>query len=148
MGIDLITLDDFKAYFKRGFIYASGENCSPSDITDHDLEKAKAEAEYNFNEGLFSTQEELEVPFYYIWAHYLVMDVRQGLAGLGTSASFPVSSKSVDAVSQSYSIPDWVLNDPNNSFFASTYYGMKYLSLIRPYTLGTMRTAYGRSTSR
>lgn len=148
MGIDLITLDDFKAYFTRGFSYSGTDSSNPTDITDHDLEKAKDEAEFNFNEGLFSTQEELEVPFYYIWAHYLVMDVREGLKGLGTSANFPVNSKSVDAVSTSYTIPDWILQDPNNSFFASTYYGVKYLSLIRSYTLGTMRTIAGATTSR
>ena len=76
------------------------------------------------------------------------MDVREGLKGLGTSATFPTSSKSVDAVSQSYAIPDWALKDPTLSFFTTTYYGMKYLSLMRQFTIGNMRPAYGRTTAR
>ncbi len=148
MGIDEITNQDFKDFFTRGFSYSGEKTCNPLEVSDKDLDNAKIEAGYSFNEGLFGSQEELTTPFLYCWAHYLVSDIRAGNQGLGASPNFPVSSKSVDAVSTSYSVPAWATEDTVASFFTTTYYGMKYLTLIRPYITGVVKIAYGASTPR
>ena len=58
-----------------------------------------------------------------------------------------VQSKSVGSVSESYAIPQWMLNNPSYSMYAVNGYGRKYLSLIRPYLLGTIILSKGRTTT-
>lgn len=143
-----------KTYFKGDIVYSDGNfYISKSDentdepptnkwstyndneenyISDVDISKAFVEAKINFNPNLFTTCEEIKTAFCYLAAHYLVIDLNNAnnpfaLGGMGIT-----QSKSVGSVSESYGIPDWIMNDKNLSLFAQTGYGRKYLSLVIP----------------
>lgn len=145
MNVDLITIEDFKAHFFRDFRYGTlGETCDT--IADEDLTKAFAEAKINFNVGLWSTQAEMTVAFLYLSAHYLVCDIQAAKEGVNSSSVFSVSSRSIGSVSESYQVPEWVTQSPYLSHFASTRYGMKYVSLLRPRLVGNVAVFQGATT--
>lgn len=107
-------------------------------ISDTDIQKAFSEARMNFNSKLFSSCDEIRVAFCYLTAHYLVIDLNNAnnpfaLGGMGIT-----QSKSVGSVSESYGIPQWIMNDKNLSLYAQTGYGRKYLSLIIPRLTGNI----------
>lgn len=148
-----ITVDDFKDHFVRDFSYAipSGEtesiyDCQRDYVMDADITKAYAEAGINFNEGLFSTDDQLKISFLYLAAHYLVNDLQTSAQGLGSGSMFPVSSRSVGPVSETYAVPDWIAKDPVWSMYATTRYGLKYISLVKPLLIGNVVVYEGATT--
>ena len=142
-----ITVADFKAQFGRGFTYVGTSPCANEEqVTDDDLTKALAEANINFNPALFSDDAGLRMAFLYLAAHYLCNDLQTAQQGITSSASMPVSSRSVGGVSESYQVPEWVTRDPFLSFYATTRYGMKYLSIIKPLLIGAVVVKAGLTT--
>ena len=145
--------EDFKAWFTRDFKYATPigftgpiSDCTDDYVTDADLTRVFTEASINFNPGLFGEDDALKTCYLYLTAHYLVNDLQTALAGVSSAGYFPVSSRSVGSVSESYSIPEWMLKDPNLGSFATTRYGQKYLSLIKPLLIGNAVVYQGLST--
>jgi len=112
---------------------------------DSDILNAVAEASVNFNEGLFKDQSTAKLVFLYLVAYYLTIDFQNAMSPMGGGGI--VQSKSVGSVSESYAIPQWMLNNPSYGMYAVNGYGRKYLSLIRPYLLGTIILSKGRTTS-
>lgn len=110
---------------------------------DSDILEAINEAFVNFNEGLFKDEATAKLVFLYLAAHYLTLDFN---IALGNAQIGITTSKSVGSVSESYSIPNWLLNNPALSTYANTPYGIKYASLIRPYLIGNFFIAKGRTT--
>ncbi|WP_299074740.1 DUF4054 domain-containing protein [uncultured Paraglaciecola sp.] len=147
MDLDTITVSDFKTYFRRDFPYAPDDAnfCSNSDtyIFDEDITKAFGEAKMMLNQALFSSDDGITIAYQYLTAHYLVHDINTGLQGVESTGNNPVSSRSVGSVSESYSIPQRYLDDPQLSFFTNTGYGMKYLSLILPALAGNVGSVCG-----
>lgn len=148
-----ISIDDFKNYFVRDFSYAipAGQTesiytCQKDYVMDSDIQKAFDEAAFNFNESLFSTDNSLKIAFLYLTAHYLVNDLQTSQQGLAGNGYFPVNSRAVGGVSESYHIPDWMLNDPIFGHFATTRYGQKYISLIKPLLIGNIAVYEGATT--
>ena len=84
--------------------------------------------------------------FYYLAAHYLVIDLNNAANSLGLGASGLTQSKSVGSVSESFAIPQWVLSDAILGQYALTGYGRKYLSLIMPYLVGNIMIVQGKTT--
>lgn len=115
-------------------------------ISDSDIERAFAEAKINFNPNFFQTDADAEMVFYYLAAHYLVIDINNALHSLSAGTNGFTQSKSVGSVSESYNIPQWVLNNPILGQYAQTGYGRKYLSLIMPYLKGNIIFTPGRTT--
>ena len=153
--------EDGKAYFKGDVVYYENnfykskidENeTDPSNTTnwalvnetvhnyiqDTDIEKAFEEADLNFNASLFTCCNKWQLVFCYLAAHYLVIDLNNALNPLALGTMGFTQSKSVGSVSESYGIPQWIMNDPNLGMYAQTGYGRKYLSLIRPYLVGNI----------
>lgn len=145
IDVNLITIEDFKTHFFRDFKYGTlDETCDT--IADEDLNKAFAEAKINFNQGLWGTQDQLKIAFLYIAAHYLVMDIQASKEGVNSSSAFPVNSRSVGSVSESYQIPEWVSKNAYLAHFASTRYGLKYCSLLKPRLVGNVAVFEGATT--
>lgn len=115
-------------------------------VSDADIERAFAEAQINFNPNFFSENEAAEMVFYYLAAHYLVIDKNNALTPFGLGFVGYTQSKSVGSVSESYGIPQYMLNNPLLSGYAQTGYGRKYLSLIQPYLVGNIIFCPGRTT--
>ena len=85
----------------------------------------------------------LRIAQLYLTAHCLVNDVRNANSGIASTFVFPLQSKSVGSVSQSYSIPSRFLTKEIFSFYITTGYGLKYLALLIPRMKGNISIAKG-----
>ena len=115
-------------------------------ISDADIERAFSEAKVNFNPEFFEDDATAEMGFYYLAAHYLVIDLNNAMGSLTLGFKGLTQSKSVGSVSESYGIPQWVMSDPLLGQFAQTGYGRKYLSLIMPFLVGNIILVQGKTT--
>lgn len=114
-------------------------------ITTEDIEKAFAEARVSFNQSLFTTDDNVKLGFLYLSAAYLAHDIKAALGGITGTGSFPVSSRSVGSVAESYHIPQAYLDDPLLSFYTQSPYGLKYLALVLPMLRGNVAAVAGRT---
>lgn len=158
-----------KAYFKDDEVYynlnfyqslTDGNTTLPTDtdnwqlyndsvdnyIQDSDILRAFNEAKINFNANLFSDDDTIKMVFLYLAAHYLVVDLNNAQNPLAMGFMGFTQSKSVGSVSESYGIPQWMLNNQVLSAYAQTGYGRKYLSLIQPYLIGNIMLIPGGTT--
>lgn len=158
-----------KAYFKDDEVYyapnfykslTDGNTTFPTDTTnweltndavdnyiqDTDIMRAFKEANVNFNAGLFGDDNTIKMVFLYLAAHYLVIDLNNAMNPLAMGFMGFTQSKSVGSVSESYAVPQWMLNNAILSQYAQTGYGRKYLSLIQPYLVGNIIFIPGRTT--
>jgi hypothetical protein len=113
-------------------------------VSDLDITNAYAEACITFNDALFDDDDDIVLGYLYLAAHYLVNDLNAG--GQNSSQAGFANSRSVGNVSESYSIPQWQLDDPILSFYAGSSYGRKYLNLILPRLTGNIATVEGATT--
>ena len=126
--------------------YTDWELCNDSVLNytqDSDILEAFEEAKINFNEGLFPDDATALKVFLFLAAHYLTVDFNNAL---GNNQIGIVTSKSVGSVSEGYTIPSWLLNNPTLSMYSTTGYGIKYASLIKPYITGNVFIVRGRTT--
>lgn len=110
---------------------------------DADILEAYGEAQVNFNEDLFPNEATKKRMFLFLAAHYLTIDFN---IALGIAQAGITTSKSVGSVSESYTIPQWLINNPALSSYATTPYGLKYASLLRPYLVGNFFIVKGGIT--
>lgn len=115
-------------------------------ISDEDIERAYKEAKVNFNPNFFEDDDTAIMVFCYLVAHYLIIDLNNAMNPLAVGFMGFTQSKSVGSVSESYGIPQWMLNNQMLSAYAQTGYGRKYLSLIQPYLVGNIMLIPGRTT--
>ena len=115
-------------------------------VQDDDITRAFGQAQVNFNQSLFSGDDTIKLCYLYLTAHYLVVDMRNALAGVSGAGAFPLASRSVGSVSESYGIPSAYLANPSYAIYAQTGYGMKYLSLVLPMLVGNVGIACGGTT--
>lgn len=112
-------------------------------VLDADITRAFDETKINFNQSLFGTDEQIQLGYLYLTAHYMVMDLQAAQEGLNSSGKFMVASRSVGSVSESYSVPQRYLDDPYLSYFTQTRYGQKYLSLLQAAVVGNVVSVGG-----
>ena len=136
----LIT--DFKTYpvFVRSFPFGTDPN---NDVLDTDIAAAFSQTNVNINPALFSTQDAYTTGYLFLAAHYLVIDFQMSSQGLNGQYSWLTQSKAVGSVSQSFAIPQRVLDNPYMAGLSQTSYGSKYLSLILPALCGNVFTVFG-----
>jgi hypothetical protein len=103
-------------------------------VWDEDIEKAYDESKATVLTKI-NTEAALKQAFLYLSAHYLVGDINAG--GLQSTGAGLLSSKAVGNVSAGYVVPEWAKKE-GYSFYTTTYYGMKYLALTRPYRIGNV----------
>lgn len=146
---------DGRAYFINDVVYfngnfykslSDGNQTAPTDTTnwvltpdsvenyvqDSDIERAFEEANGSFNLAFFNNCSTAQMYYCYVAAHYLVMDIYNAQNALSMGFNGMVASKSVGSVSESYGIPQWIMNSPVYGMFAQTGYGRKYLMHIIP----------------
>lgn len=147
--IDTITVNDFKTYFDRAFEYAPIDDLANKKyIRDIDITNALSQARVNFNENLWDSEEQTKLAFLFLTAHYLCMDMKMSQAGINSTSQFLLSSKSVGQVSASYAIPYTFINNPIYSYYTTTQFGMKYISLVYARTIGKVGLVFGYTTVR
>lgn len=132
-----ITPAEFKVVFDRGqFNYGT----VVPQIRDKDIDSAIAEAQAVFNGGLFPDEATCKQALSYLTAHFLQKDF-DAIESKG-QAQFNQSSRSADGISESLSIPEWI-NEGEFAFYATTYYGQKYLILTKPFLDGAVFSVTG-----
>lgn len=133
-----VTIASFKAQFSRGFTYGT----AVPDVRDEDITNAIAECAAVFNASLYpSDHPEIgTLAEHYLTAHFLRCDIDAADGG-GQPTLFQ-SSRSADGVSESLAIPEWMLAG-ELAFYASTYYGQKFLILSKPYMDGVVLCVAG-----
>jgi len=114
-------------------------------ISDKDIEKAFEQACVNFNDSLFSSEDDLKAIYFYLVAHFLVKDLNEN--GLSSTGDQLVDSIKVGNVSENYKIPEWMTKDKNLSYFTTTSYGLKYLNLILPHLIGNAEYVEGATNA-
>lgn len=134
------SVADFKTFFARDFNF----NVNPDvGITDADITRAFSEVDCQINKNLFPDQDCYNLGFYYLSAHYLVLNIKNASQGVSSQYEFLLNSKSVGSVSVGINIPDEVRHDTTLSMYLKTGYGAKYLELVLPYTRGNMYVVRG-----
>ena len=111
---------------------------------DNDIMEAYGEARVNFNESLFGDDAIALRVFLFLAAHYLITDFNNAL---GLNQIGIPTSKSVGSVSEGYTIPPYIQNNPALSMYCTTGYGTKYATLIYPYLIGNIMLFKGGVTT-
>jgi hypothetical protein len=83
------------------------------------------------------------IAFNYATAHHLAMNLRASSQGISAGGSWIEQSKSVGPVSQSFAIPQYILDHPVLSMLARTAYGQRYLQMVISETVGVVFIAQG-----
>ncbi len=140
MAYENPSVADFKEYFFRDFPYGTDMETS---VLDQDIAKAFQQTNINMNQDLWADQASYSVGYLLLAAHYLVVDLRMSSQGVAGQYAWLPSSKSVGSVSESFSIPQRILDDPYMAGLCQTNYGAKYLQLILPQLCGKIFIAFG-----
>ena len=136
-----ITATEFRTYFDRGqFLYGSSVPYIYPEVREKDITAAIAEATAVFNSGLFPDEATCQQALSYLTAHFLQLDLEAVVSD--GQAKFNQSSRSADGISESLSIPEW-MNEGEFAFYATTYYGQKYLMLVKPFLDGAVFSVSG-----
>lgn len=136
------TIQDFKDYFTRDFPYSSDP---AGGVTDADIGKAYGQVNFAINPALFSNQENYTLGYLWLAAHWLVTDLRAASQGQSGQYTWLTTSKSVGSVSESFQIPQRILDNPTFAALSKTNYGAKYLNLLLPALTGQVFIARGRT---
>ncbi len=142
MAYDNPSVADFKSFFSRDFPYGTDPSVA---ILDGDIGKAFQFVNINVNQALFSDQGSYNIGYLLLSAHYLVMNLRASSQGINGQFAFLESAKSVGSVSQSFAIPQRVLDNPDWAVLMKTNYGAQFLQLILPQLGGNTFISYGRT---
>ena len=128
------TVADFKARFVRDWSYGG----TPQTVMDADVTNALADAATNINPYLFQNQAEYSQAFLYLAAHHLVTSFQASRLGTSSSWDWLQTGRSVDSVSESFEIPDWIMKDKYLAYLTTTQYGAKYCSIVAPRMVGNV----------
>lgn len=140
MSYENPSVADFKEFFSRDFPYGSDPDTS---VLDSDITKAFTMTNVNLNQDLFGDQGTYNIAYYLLSAHYLVTNLQASSQGINGQFNFSEAGKSVGNVSQQFSIPQRLLDNPYFSFLMKTNYGAQYLQLVLPQLSGQMFIARG-----
>lgn len=148
---------DFKAQFRREFIYGTGLDS----VIDSDIQRALNEAGIMFNPSLWDSttpvgsSSEGGIAYLYLAAHLMVLNVQQMAGGLSAtprgkgirnSAEGVVVASGVGAANVTYQVPpprvaeNAVLMD----LFRTTF-GQRYMAMLEPRLVGNVYVVSGRS---
>lgn len=132
-----ITAAEFKTHFDRG-PWTFGP--ALPDVRDSDIDKAVTEALAVFNGDLYDIEAVCKLALTYLTAHFLQTDLES--ADSGGAPTHNQTSRSVGSVSESVTIPEWML-DGEFAMYVTTQYGIKWLQLTKPYLGGAVYAVEG-----
>lgn len=135
----MVDIASFKALFSRGqFDY--GETLPQ--VRDADITNALSEANAVFNPDIYPADkpEIGDLALSYLTAHFLRTDL--DAADAEGQSRFIQTSRSVDGVSESVEIPEW-MKQGEFAFYATTYFGQKWLMITKPYLDGAVYVVGG-----
>ncbi len=131
---------DFQTLFYRDFNFGSDPNNS---VTPTDIANAFAKTNVNINPAIFPDQASYNLGYLYLSAHYLVLALRASSQGINGQWNWAQAGKSVGAVSETFQIPQRMIDNPELMYLTKTNYGVEYLIMILPVLTGQMFAVYG-----
>jgi hypothetical protein len=142
MAYTIPTVADFKAYFTRDFPYG----VTDATVKDTDIQRAIDEALCFMNQCLGDTQACFNTLFLNLTAHFMVTNLQASSSGVNSCGNIGIqSSRSVGSVSESLSIPQRILDNPEYAWLTTTAYGTKFLMMVLPQLSGQVYTVCGRT---
>jgi hypothetical protein len=145
MAYTFPAISDFKSQFVRDFPYGGAAGDPNKSILDGDINVALTLAGYNINQGLWPDQTSFNLSFLYLSAHYLVLNIRNSSQGLNGQFNWAQNSKAAGPVSEAFTIPQRVIDNPELMMLTKTNYGAMYLQLALPQLVGNVFTVCGRT---
>ncbi len=136
------TVDDFKAYFVRDWPYSSDPNLG---VMDADITSAYTLVLVNMNPALWANQGNYTVGFLYLAAHYMVLNLRASSQGLNGQYNWVQNSKTVQGVTEAFTIPQRLIDNPFFMMLTKTNYGARFFELVLPQLSGQVFSVYGRT---
>lgn len=142
------TVDEFKTYFFRYFPFNPTGNpvTDIKYVQDQDIQNAYDMAEINFSAGMFDNNGQSTIVFFWLSAFYLAENLKVAAKGIASQANFPITSITVHDVSQQMQPPERFLKSAAMAMYTRNGFGLTYLSLVYPFTIGRMNIAFGNST--
>lgn len=136
------TIAQFQAQFVRDFPYGTDPNTSvlPVDITN-----AFNLVDMAINQALWDNQTAYNIGYNYLAAHFLVLNLRASSQGINGQYNWMQNSKSVGSVSESFTIPQRVIDNPDFAQYFKTNYGAMYMQLLWPKLCGQIFTVFGHT---
>lgn len=136
------TVADFKTRFYRDFPYGTDPEVA---ILDQDIAVAFQDTNLNFETNMWPDQATYTNAYLFMSAHYLVMNIRSSSQGINGQFQFNQQSVSAGPVSESFAIPQAILNHPIYGMYAKTNYGQRFLQYLLLNSVGQMFTVPGRT---
>lgn len=136
------TIAQFQSQFIRDFPYGTDPNVS---VLDQDIVNAFNLVDMSINPGLWPNQTGYQIAYGYLAAHYMVLNLRESSQGLNGQYNWAQNSKSVGQVSEAFTIPQRVIDNPELMMLTKTNYGAMYLQLLLPLLVGQMFSVCGRT---
>ena len=140
MGYQNPSIADFKTTFYRDFPFGTDPNVA---VLDQDITRAYQMVNIAINQALFAAQADYSIGYGLLAAHYLVTNLRASSQGMNGQYNFLQASKGVGQVSEGFSIPQRILDNPFWSMLTKTNYGAEFLMLVLPQMTGVMYGVYG-----
>lgn len=140
MAFTTPTVADFKAQFARDFPYGTDPATS---VLDLDITNAFRFTNVNFNSDFWADQGSYSLGYLLLTAHYMVLNLRASSQGLNGQYNWIQTNKSVGSVSEGFSIPQRILDNPEFAMLSKTNYGAQYLLLILPQLSGQVFSVCG-----
>ena len=134
------TIAMFIAMFVRDFPYGTDPNDC---VTNNDITNAFNMVDQKINPALWGNQNSYNVGYLLLAAHYLVTALRASSQGLNGQYSWVQNSKSVGAVTESFTVPQRMIDNPDLMMLTKTTYGAQYLELILPLLCGQILSVCG-----
>jgi hypothetical protein len=134
------SVADFQGQFVRDFPYGTDPN---NDVLDSDIAYAFQFANMMINPDFFGSQGSYTVGYNLLAAHFLVTNLRASSQGINGQFSWLQTNKNVGSVSEAFSIPQRILDNPELAVLTKTNYGIQYLSIVLPQLTGQMFGVFG-----
>jgi hypothetical protein len=138
------SVDDFKSFFVRDFPYGD-DGDGLEFVLGADINKALLMTAAMLNEGLATDQDNFTLLYLLLSAHNMVISLRASSQGVASQPGWLQTGKSVGSVSESFAIPQRILDNPELALLTRTGYGQEYLGLILPLLSGQMFWVPGRT---
>lgn len=135
-----LTVAQFKVQFSRDFPYGTDPSIA---VLDSDITNAFNLVDITINQGLWGSQTAYLIAYGYLAAHFLVLALRAGSQGLNGQYNWAQNSKSVGGVSEGFTIPQRLIDNPDFMAYSKTNYGAMYLNLLWPLLSGQVFTVCG-----
>lgn len=143
------TASEFQAFFFRDFPYAGVDTPSTdlNYIQPQDINNAIALGQVNFSPRPFNIASgQATTVFMYLAAFFLVENLKNSSKGIAAQANFPLTGIGAGGVNVSMEVPEPFKKNPTYNMYTRNAYGIQYLQLVYPFTIGGSMLIAGTTT--